>query len=281
MTTAALPVPRGAIGLVALSFVVAFAPVVLEMGSVWLDDGDRAYGALVLPFCVYLAWDRREALRQAIGRGSWGGLPIVVAGVACLVLGALAQSQTVQSVALPLTLAGLVPFHFGWPVARRLAFPLAFAFLMVPIPHYLYLAIAFPLQQLAAALAARFLEGVGVVVFLEGNVLHLPHGALGVTEACSGIRSLFSLGVLSLAWGYLSFRGALPVVLLTISAIPISVIANSARVVGTGLAGRWFGQDVASGVVHDSAGWAVFVVALAGVAGTHFLLTRFFAEKEV
>ncbi len=279
MTARTFEGPRVAFAVVSLAFAIAFVPVLVDMAAIWLDDGDRAYGALVLPLCVYLAWERREDLLGIASSGSFLGLPIVVAGIALLVLGALAQSRTVQGIALPLTLTGLVSFHFGWPVTRRLAFPLAFSFLMVPVPHYLYLAIAFPLQQLAASLAARLLELTGVVVFLEGNVLHLPHGALGVTEACSGIRSLFSLGVLSLAWGYLSFRGAVPVLLLAACTVPISVLANSGRVVATALSGRWFGREVASGVVHDSAGWIVFVVALAGLAGVHALLTRLFDEK--
>ncbi|MEO1173372.1 MAG: exosortase/archaeosortase family protein [Myxococcota bacterium] len=265
---------------VLVPFAIAFAPVVLDMASIWLNDGDRAYGAVVPLFAVYLAWERRDAAREQIDDGSWLALPLLLAGLGLLIFGTLVASSTLRSLSLPVTFIGMTAFHLGWSTAKVLATPLAFLFLMVPVPHYLYIAVAFPLQQLAASLAAGALETLGVVVFLEGNVLHLPHAALGVNEACSGIRSLFSLVVLALAWGTVSFTAATPTLLLAASAVPISVLTNGGRVVASGLTGRWFGREVANGAAHDLAGWVVFLAALLGLAAVHALLRRFFSERK-
>ena len=74
---------------------------------------------------------------------------------------------------------------------------------MVPLPGILFYAITFPLQRLAAEQAAWALDLLGVPVLLDGNVIHLSQISLGVTEACSGIRSLISLLAGAVAWAYL------------------------------------------------------------------------------
>ena len=51
------------------------------------------------------------------------------------------------------------------------------------------------LQIFASASAETVLNWMGVPVLRDGNILELPHERLSVVEACSGIRSLLSLGV--------------------------------------------------------------------------------------
>src|SRR5262245_11553817 len=70
-----------------------------------------------------------------------------------------------------------------------------------------FYAITFPLQWLAAQNAAWTLDLLGIPVLLDGNVIHLSQVTLGVTEACSGVRSLISLLALAVAWSALSLRG--------------------------------------------------------------------------
>ncbi|MEL6546281.1 MAG: exosortase/archaeosortase family protein [Myxococcota bacterium] len=259
---------------------IVFGPVFAGMLEVWLNDGDRAYGLFVSVFVAYLVWEQRGRVAELMDDGAWWGLAVVCVGLAALVAGAVFDTVTLERVALPLTAIGLCLFHLGTRASRTIAFALVFSFLMVPVPHGLYLAVAFPLQQLAAWLAALTLEGLGIAVFLEGNILHLPHAVLGVNEACSGIRSLFSLGVLSLAWSYLSFEKSLPRAALVLSVVPISVLTNSGRVVASGLTGRWFGRDVANGMAHDVSGWLVFLAALAGVAFVHSMISRFIPARD-
>jgi exosortase/archaeosortase family protein len=52
-------------------------------------------------------------------------------------------------------------------------------------------------------------------------------------------------------------------VLFVATAIPITIVANSARVVATGLIGQWFGVEYASGFFHEFAGWVVYIFAFA------------------
>jgi exosortase/archaeosortase family protein len=54
-------------------------------------------------------------------------------------------------------------------------------------------------------------------------------------------------------------------VVLTLAAIPIAILANAARVAGTGLAAEWIGPAAADGFFHAFSGWLMFVVAFAGL----------------
>jgi exosortase/archaeosortase family protein len=48
---------------------------------------------------------------------------------------------------------------------------------------------------------------------------------------------------------------------IALSAIPIAILANAARVAGTGLASHWIGPWAARGFFHSFSGWLMFVVA--------------------
>ena len=99
----------------------------------------------------------------------------------------------------------------------------------------------------------------------EGNVLQLPTRDLEVAEACSGIRSLVSLLMLGVVLGYFTERRTGARVLIALAAVPIAIIANAARVAGTGLASELVSPAAAEGFFHTFSGWLMFVIAFAGL----------------
>src|SRR5690606_10074654 len=95
----------------------------------------------------------------------------------------------------------------------------------------------------------------------EGNVIVLAHTTLEVAEACSGIRSLVSLMSLGIVFGYFTDpRGGVRVAIV-LSTIPIAIVANAARVAGTGIAAHYYGVAAAEGFFHTFSGWLVFGVS--------------------
>jgi exosortase len=84
---------------------------------------------------------------------------------------------------------------------------------------------------------------------------------LEVAEACSGIRSLISLLALSVIFAYISQRAAWKRIVLVLSTFPIAIIANAARVSGTGALAHYYGESVAQGFFHSFSGWILFVIA--------------------
>ena len=255
-----------------------YANVLPDLVHDWWDDPNYSHGFLVPLFSAYLVYQRRASILATEFRPSWWGLAPILIGIVSLVLGQVGAEAFVSRASLIIILAGLTWFHAGWPMLRAVMFPLAFLLFMVPLPAVLFYAVAFPLQGLAAQNAAWILDHMGVPVLIDGNVIHLSHISLGVTEACSGIRSLISLLALALAWAALALPGTVTMAIFAIVTIPITIVANAGRVVVTGLIGQWFGRQYAEGFFHMASGWIIFVFAFMCLVvvdrGLRFVMAR-------
>jgi len=238
----------------------------------WWDDANYSHGFLVPLFSLYLVWQQRAVLRTLPRAGNPIGILVVLAGIAALLIGDLGAENFLMRSSLIVIIAGLILFHLGSRVFRAVLFPLAFLFFMVPLPGVVFYAITFPLQRLAAEQAAWTLDALGIPVLLDGNIIHLAQLSLGVTEACSGIRSLISLFAGAAAWAYLLLPPGWAMVIFVAATVPITILANAARVVLTGLIGRQFGVEYASGFFHEFAGFAIYIFAFLCLLATHSLL---------
>ena len=248
-------------------------PVLLKLVGDWWDDPNYSHAFLVPFFSAFLVWQRRNKLAALSPSGTWVGVPVLVVGLALLLLGEVGGERFLAASSLVVVVAGLVLFHLGVAVFRQLAFPLGYYLAFaVPLPAIAFYAIAFPLQRLAAGNAAWTLDLLGIPVLLDGNVIHLSQVTLGVTEACSGIRSLISMFAVAVTWSVLTLRGFWPGAVLVASAVPITVIANAGRVVATGLVAQYVGVEYATGFFHAFSGWVIFLIAFAGLLGVHALI---------
>ena len=106
-------------------------------------------------------------------------------------------------------------------------------------------------------------------VLREGNVIHLPVMSLEVVEACSGIRSLVSLTALAVIYGYFVEARTLWRIALVIAAIPIAVVANGLRIMGTGLVVQYWDPQKGEGFFHTFSGWIIFVLSLSMLFALH------------
>ena len=63
----------------ALVLSVAYAPVLARLAAQWASDENYSHGFLVVPFSLYLAWQRRAQLRIADPRPSSLGVALTAA----------------------------------------------------------------------------------------------------------------------------------------------------------------------------------------------------------
>ncbi len=264
-----LALPMALIGVL---LALLYRGILRELAVQWWDDPNYSHGFLVPLFSGFLLWQQRHQLRSLTPRGTLVGVAILIAGILELVLGDLGAENFLMRSSLLVIIAGLVLFHFGARILQAVAFPLGFLLFMIPLPATVFYAITFPLQSFAASQASTILEWIGIPVLLDGNVIHLSQLSLGVTEACSGIRSLISLLAGAAAWAYLAMPGGWIAVLFVASAIPVTIIANVARVVLTGIIGQQWGVEYASGFFHEFAGWGIYLFAFGCLFGIHALI---------
>jgi exosortase len=250
-----------------------YAPVVLP---VWLEDlwSDPNYShVFIVPVISgFVLWRRWPGLVTLPIEGSGWGVPLLLVAALALILGDIGAETFLMRTSLIVMLAGLILWHLGPAILRGVAFPLGFCLFMVPLPAVIFYATTSRLQNIAAESGAAALELLGVPVLLDGNVIHLSRVTLGVTEACSGIRSLITLIALGVAWAYLMLPRLWMRIVLVASVVPITILSNAGRILATGLVARWFGVEYAEGFFHFVSGWLVFVLALLGLLAIHGLL---------
>ena len=245
----------------AATVALTYAGVLSSLVRQWSSDDNYSHGFFVLPLAAYFAWERRQALAAAVPRPSIFGLVIILGSLLVYTAGLLGAELFLTRISMIGVIAGSVLFVWGWSHFRILLFPILFLLLMVPLPAIIFNQMAFPLQLLASQAGEAVITTAGIPVLRDGNVLQLPSQTLEVAEACSGIRSLVSLLMLAIVLGYFTERRTGARILIALAAVPIAIIANAARVAGTGLAAEWVSPAAAEGFFHTFSGWLMFVVA--------------------
>ncbi len=248
-----------------------YGPFALRMASQWWQDPNYTHGFFVPVFSLFLLWERRAKLATLRIEPAWSGLVILLFALMTLVVGTIKSGFFLYRVSVLLFIAGLVVFLAGWKHLAAISFPLAFLVLMIP-SSTLMEQITFPLQIIASKIASFLLMLAGVPTVREGNIILLPSAQLEVAEACSGIRSLFSLLTLTIVYGYMAETRISVRVLLALIAVPISVFANALRIAFTGLMVEGWGVERAEGTIHALSGWLVFVACLALIFVLHRLI---------
>ncbi len=246
------------------------------------------------PIVGWLVWRMKKSLLGLPVNGSWLGIPVLLLGMFFYWFGYKVDTAYPGYLAAQLITLGLILLLGGVEWLKRLFFPwafLVFTWPMIPLESL----VALPLRMITARASGIVLNLIGVPVSTEGTGLHsaadqlrgLDQGELfqlDVEEPCSGIRSLFSLLMLSALYGWLSLRTWPARGILFASAIPLAMLGNLVRMVLLALGSLWFGTEFAIGrkigehqemsFYHSMAGFVVFGVALAGMFGLCTLLEK-------
>ena len=221
----------------------------------WTVDENYSHGFLVPLISLYFA-------NQVARRGSvpvYGGIRVGILLLLISLAGLLATIPVpiffLADLSLLIGLAGLFALLCGTAALKRYWFAFFFLIFMVPLPVALYSKIASPLQLLASRVASTVMNASGVPVLCEGNKMTLPGGIqMFVAEACSGMRQMTGFLALTTAVAYLSTRPIWYRVVIILSALPIAMTANIARVLLTGYIMHFVNPQFALGAYHTLEG---------------------------
>ena len=245
-----------------LAIIGIYAEILQGLFLDWSHDENYSHGFLVPLISGYFAWQKREELTQLTIRPANSGIILILFALSLLIAGIAAQEFYTRRSSLVFLLCGIVLFLYGWEWLKGLALPLGFLFFMIPLPYIIYDAIAFPLKLFVAKFSVITLKLMGVVVLREGNIIMFPETVLEVADACSGLRSLMSLLALGVALAVFSQRTNSRRILLVLLTVPIAILTNMIRVIGTGFLAQYYGSAAAEGFFHEFAGMGVFLLAM-------------------
>jgi exosortase len=223
-----------------------------------MTSDDMAHGFFAPVVAAFIAWQKRAIVFSE--RGSPYGFLALLIGAFLGTAAALGGSTTVSRLAFLFSLTGCLILLGGVYAFRVLIFPLSLLLFTFPIPQVLYAEITLPLQLLATHLSASALGFFGFSVVQSGNILELPHVQLSIVEACSGLRSLVTLGFFCLSFAYLFERNNWVRAAIVASAIPAAILLNAARITATGILSEK-APELTHGIFHSILGWTCLAIA--------------------
>jgi exosortase len=237
----------------------------------WSTISNYSHGPLIpLIAGVLVWWKRRELLAARIESVPWG-LALVVVAVGFYYIGVRAVQPRVVVFSLVILLYGLALALGGREIFRVLFFPISFLFLMIPL-NFLDEVVGFPLRQLVATTSTVLLNWAGIETVRIGTGIYSRVFRFDVADPCSGIRSLMALTTVTAAYAYLTQQAQWKRWVLFLSAMPLAVLGNLARVTSIALVAQVYGQEVAGKAYHDYSGYIVFGVALSAMVIIGLLL---------
>lgn len=247
-----------ALGIVSAAILLTFAGDVVDMVEIWWNASTFAHCLFIPPIIGWLVHQRLDGLRQLTPVAWAPGLVWLGLGAFAWMLGEAAGVAMVRQGAVVVMVQGAVVALLGPAVARALAFPLFYAFFMVPFGEEVVPA----LQLLTAKLAMVFLALAGVPAHLEGIFITTPTGYFEVAEACSGAKFLIAMTAYGVLVCHVCFRSWGRRFAFMGGALALSVLANGVRAFATILVAHWTTVDAAVGFDHVVYGWVFFAIVM-------------------
>jgi exosortase len=279
-------------------FPVAFALSVLFLGALWFGlcrelssewsvNEQYNFGWFVPFFALYLFWlrwqDRPPAqISNRISNIAYSAaLGMAIAALLLLLplrLFEIANPEwrlltwTHALAVVTLTLL-LLWWAGGKAWLRHFAFPVAFIFIAVPWPTALETPVIQGLMRIVAHVAAETAMLLGTPAQVEGNLIRVSNGLVGVNEACSGIRSLQTSLMIGLLFGEVKRLSVLRRLALVACAAVIALLANFLRAVFLVMVAatenlsevtRW----------HDIAGYSIIAFVFVATLALAYLLGK-------
>ena len=247
-----------ALVLTLLVILVFYRETAMAMVNIWSTSETFAHGFLVPAISLWLIWRIRHRVARLIPRPSvW--LLLLMAGTGFVwLLGELATVGVVSQFALTTLLVLSVPAVLGVPVARSIAFPLAFLFFAVPFGEF-----ALPqMMEWTASFTVFALRLTGIPVFREGLQFVIPSGNWSVVEACSGVRYLIASFVVGTLFSYLTYQSLTRRLIFVGVSLLVPLLANWLRAYMIVMLGHFSGNKLAVGVDHLIYGWVFFGVVI-------------------
>jgi exosortase len=246
-----------------VGFGVVTWPVWRWLWSEWMSNDYYSHGVLIVPIALFLTVQRfrnDKSLAEAPGRPSIYGLALLAPSLLLYLYFLQNKALYLAAFAMIGIIAGLIWSLAGLLVLRKLAFPVAYLALMIPIPEWDR--ITLPLAMFTGVCAGGVVQFLGLDVTIVGNSITLPNADLVIGAQCSGVNSLIALTSLMVLVAYLLDGPVWSRIALVVLAIPLAILGNIVRVASLLYVARAWGAEAAFTFYHDYSGLLFFVAVL-------------------
>jgi exosortase len=250
------------------------------MLNIYLNpNSDEVHGVLV-PFLVLgLFWWKRHELLAIPPRTWWPALIGLALAALLHLAGYMVQQPRVSMVAMFAGIYCLIGLAWGPRWMARSFFPFVLFVFCIPLSSLPLFndRITFPLRMLSAWIVdlvahlglAPDLKREGTQLFYQGAT---HQWNVDIAPACSGIRGLTALSLMTISYGMIVFREPWKRLVMILSAIPLAVMNNVLRISFAVLVGRFLGEDALKAVEQKAGFYTFLFIAIPLVMGTGWLL---------
>lgn len=176
----------------------------------WNHNPNYSYGWLILPLTLYFLIQRFWQLPVNSSSPTWSPpffwlypIPVLVALIELARLTPFFWRPLLWGIFFVGAAATLTLTYRqgGQRAFQVVAFPILFLALAIPWPTFIELSIIRQFSIWIAAITGEILLLLGIFAQVQGRIIALANGAVGVEEACSGLRSLQASLMVGLAVG--------------------------------------------------------------------------------
>lgn len=233
-------------------------------------SGESYSDILLIPFIsIYLILtERGKAFRNVNSASFPGAIALVLSGALITIFsnprfytdGAYHISGTILG--LVVLWIGLFVGAFGTRAASSVKFPLAFLFLVVPLPAPVLSPIISMLQRGSVEVSLLLFKALGIPVLRAGFRLTVPGVTIEVAQECSSIRSSMALMITCILAARFYLRTFWRQATFVLISLPLSVIKNGIRIITLTLLGVYVNPGFLDGNLHRHGGFVFFGLAL-------------------
>ncbi|MBN8807683.1 MAG: exosortase A [Sphingomonas sp.] len=253
--------PLAALAVTAALLLAMFRHDAAALATLYWTNTTFGHCLFIAPVIAWLVWIRRHELAQLTPQGWAPGVAVVAGGGLCWLVGEAAGVSFARHLGLVTMLQGSVLTLLGPNVARGLAFPIAYAWFLVPFGDFLEP----PLQTVTVWITMHLLHLVGVTATVNGVLITAGEKYFEVAEACSGSKFVIAMVAYGVLVANLCYRTWRRRAAFLGVALVVPVLANGLRAFGTIYAAVLTSVEAATGYDHIVFGWVFFGVVMAAV----------------
>ena len=254
-----LRAPGSGVLVILVAVVALYFPSFAWLVGEWATTvGDFSHGFLVAGISAWLLLRALPKIERPENLFNGIGLLALAATSFVWILSRVASVAQLESAMLPLILLSALYMSFGKQVIAKLGFPILYLYFAMPIWAQLV-----PLfQQLTIEVVHLMVRAVDITVYVQGDLVHLPHGSFEVAGGCSGLSFILTGTAIAALYGFLSYRRTSARLKLFVVAFALSVILNWIRVFLIVVVGNAYRMNHILVEDHLTFGWVLFVLML-------------------